>query len=83
MNRRMFLSSTIAGSLGMLAAPVAAHAFSEQSCTASDPACKAVAEHAELRARIDAYLRGKGLSDAEREAAMARAVCPFCGGPLS
>jgi len=83
MNRRAFLSSTIAGSLGLLAAPAAAHAFAENACTASDPVCKAAAEHAELRARIAAYLSDKGLSAEERAAAMARAICPFCGGPLS
>jgi len=83
MDRRAFLSSTIAGSIGLIGLPAAAHAFAEEACTPADPACKAVADHAALRARIDAYLRDQGLSDAERAAAMARAVCPFCGGPLS
>ena len=42
-----------------------------------------VAAHAELRERIDAYLRQKGLTDDERARVLARSVCPFCGGPLA
>jgi hypothetical protein len=82
-NRRTFLSSTMIGSIGLLGASSRALGFADAPCVeAATPACKTVAEHAELRERIDAYLRQKGLSDVERARILARSVCPFCGGPL-
>ena len=83
MDRRAFLSSTVIGGIGLLSASTRALGFADTPCAeAETPACKTVAAHLELRERIDAYLRQKGLTDAERAQALARAVCPFCGGPL-
>ncbi len=84
MNRRTFLSSTMIGGIGLLGVSGRAAAFSESSCAeAATPACKTVAEHAELRASIDAYLQQKGLAEEKRAQVLARSTCPFCGGPLS
>ncbi len=84
MNRRRFLSSTMIGGIGLLGASGRALGFADASCAeAETPACKTVAEHAELRARIDAYLRQKGLSPEDRARVLARSTCPFCGGPLT
>ncbi len=84
MNRRGFLSSTMIGGLGLLGASGRALGFADTPCAETQtPACKTVAAHAELRERIDAYLRQKGLTDDERARVLARSVCPFCGGPLA
>jgi len=83
MDRRRFLSSTILGGVGIAAASPA-RAFTIGTCEGGngDSACRELAKHDELLARIDALLAEKGMNEADRKVAMAAARCPFCGSLL-
>ncbi len=83
MNRRKFLSTTVMGGLGMLAAIPHALGFTESACSDSpSPACDSLARHAEFRATLEAQLSQAGLSATERAETLAHAVCPLCGQAL-
>ena len=86
MNRRTFLSSTMlsgAVGLGLSIGGEKALAFSEEPCSGKGTlACRTVAHHAEIRGRIEAFLKEKGIGEAERREIIAKSTCPFCGGPL-
>jgi hypothetical protein len=79
MNRRFFLSSTMLVGVAALARP--AQAFTNVSCSEGDTslACREILRHHELVAQMTALLEQKGMSAAERQAVLAKAVCPFCG----
>lgn len=84
MKRRKFLSTTVMGGIGMIAAIPHALGFTESACSDSpSPACDSLARHAELRATLDAQLAKAGLSATERAETLARAICPLCGKVLS
>ena len=71
-------------SAAMLGVATTAHAFSQQSCgsTASIAACDEVTRHARLLIDLKERLETMGLSPEQERAALASAVCPFCGAPL-
>ena len=84
MDRRRFLSTTVLSGValaGMAGAATRASAFSQQACdaTTTDPACRELIRHHELLAQLETTLAERGLTDAQRQAVLAAAVCPFCG----
>jgi hypothetical protein len=85
MKRRDFLSSSALVSAGVAGLARQARAFTLQSCESDSQsaACLEIARHNDVLAQISALLDKKGLSPAERQAALRTAVCPFCGQPLS
>lgn len=85
MRRRQFLLSAMAGGLGASVATNSARAFVIEECIdgAGSPACREVTRHRDLARQIDQMLKERGLSDVERQAALAAATCPFCGGLVS
>ena len=86
MKRRNFLSSTILAGAGVAGLPSRpARAFTVQNCDDVDEsaACREIANHNDVLAQINALLESKGMSPAERQAALSTALCPFCGQPLN
>ena len=82
-DRRKFLSTTVMGGIGMLAAIPHALGFTESACSDSpSPACDSLARHAAIRATLDSELTKAGLSATERAETLAHAVCPLCGQAL-
>jgi hypothetical protein len=60
-----------------------AKAFTTQTCEGTnDLACRELIRHHDLLAQLKATLARKGLTDDQRRAVLASAVCPFCGQPL-
>ena len=87
MDRRRFLSTTMLSGVGLAAgAAVAtpARALEITSCDAAagTPACVQLLRHHELLAQLRASLAARGLSPAQQQAVLAKAICPFCGQPL-
>jgi hypothetical protein len=80
MNRRTFLG-TVGGSLAVAMAAHRADAFVVEECTAesSSSACRELLRHRDVVVQLDAMLKEHGLSDEERQAVLAAAMCPFCG----
>lgn len=83
MDRRFFLASALG--LGVLAAGRPASALQVASCGVEGgaPACRALAEHADLLRQVDAALAARGLSQPERTVVIAHLSCPTCGLPLA
>ena len=84
MNRRRFLGTMMLGGAAVFGVASAARAFSQQSCgdTASVAACDEVARHKQLLIELKQQIETLHLSPEQEQAALARAVCPFCGAPL-
>jgi hypothetical protein len=84
MDRRRFLSTTILSGIAAAGFAGSAHAFSEQKCEpgATDLACRELIRHHELLAQLEKTLADRGLTEEQRKAILASAVCPFCGQPL-
>jgi len=84
MDRRYFLSTTALGGLAVAALAKPARALSVQDCS-EDPdgaVCSELVRHDNLRTQIEALLTERGVSDDQRKAVLAAAICPFCGQPL-
>jgi hypothetical protein len=84
MNRRDFLSTTALASLGFAAFATSARALSVQDCStdAGTVACTEIARHDNIRAQLEALIKEQGLTEDQRKAALAAAICPFCGQPI-
>jgi hypothetical protein len=65
---------------GILAAD-RAHAFTPLDCAShpGDAACRELLRHKTLVADLEKDIEKRGLSPAQRQAILAKAVCPFCG----
>ncbi len=85
MDRRGFLLATVAGGVGLGLAGGRADALVLEECGAGEgsPACRELVRHRDLVAEIERLLAERGLSDAERRAVLAFALCPFCGQPVA
>jgi len=83
MNRRHFLSSTVLSSLGAMVLAGSARAFDIIDCQQTkDTACRELAQHREILAQLQAMLSQKDLTEEQRRAILASALCPICGQPL-
>jgi hypothetical protein len=84
MNRRRFLSTSALGGAVLAGLAGSARAFTVEKCEADSatPACRELVRHHELLAQLKAKLDDGHLSPAEREALLASATCPYCGGLL-
>jgi len=84
MNRRRFLSTTALGALAAAALGASARALSVQSCDGDvvDKICSELARHDNLLIELKAQLAQQNLTNDQRRAILAAAICPFCGQPL-
>lgn len=89
MNRRRFLSSTMLGGAALVGLAGTARAFNMQTCNTAaqgDTACGEFQDHYRLHKQMLADLKRKldaqGLTPAQEQVILAKAVCPICGMPL-
>ncbi|MBK8175763.1 MAG: hypothetical protein IPK66_11010 [Rhodospirillales bacterium] len=91
LSRRRFLSTTALTPLGILAGISTSKAFVVEQPAASLTAeykaarlaCTAGPAHAAALADLRASLAATNLTDEQRQAFLAQAVCPICGCPLA
>jgi len=79
MNRRRFLNIALLASTALASGAASALTFQSCSGVSGISPCAELMRHKTLVAELRVSLEKRGLSPAQSDAILARAVCPYCG----